>query len=347
MPRRPDRCVQPARPAALPHLRLGRRRQVDADRPAAVRRRARSSTTSSSARKADSRKHGTTGDDIDFALLVDGLEAEREQGITIDVAYRLFRHPAALLHRRRHARPRAIHPQHGDRRLERRPRHPPGRCPQGRADADAAAFADLLAARHPPRRAGGQQDRPGRLRARRVRPDRRRLTPRSPRSSASASIVPIPISARYGDNVDRALSRNTPWYRGPALLEHLETIDVERGRGRQPFRFPVQWVNRPNLDFRGYRGHRRRAAASRPGDPVVVAGSRRASRVTRDRDRSTASSTRATAGDAVTLSSPTRSTSPAATCSSHPAATAGGRRPVRRASDLDERRADCCRAAPT
>ena len=66
----------------------------------------------------DSPQHGTTGEDIDFALLVDGLEAEREQGITIDVAYRFFATAAALLHRRRYARPRAVHPQHGDRRLE-------------------------------------------------------------------------------------------------------------------------------------------------------------------------------------------------------------------------------------
>ncbi len=64
--------------------------------------------------KRDSRKHGTTGDDIDLALLVDGLEAEREQGITIDVAYRFFSHAASRLHRRRYARARAVHPQHGD-----------------------------------------------------------------------------------------------------------------------------------------------------------------------------------------------------------------------------------------
>ena len=111
-----------------------------------------------SALAKDSERHGTTGDDIDFALLVDGLEAEREQGITIDVAYRFFTTPQAFVHRRRYARPRTIHPQHGDRRIERRARRHPDRCAQGRAGADPASFADLLAARHPPRRRGREQD---------------------------------------------------------------------------------------------------------------------------------------------------------------------------------------------
>jgi hypothetical protein len=72
--------------------------------------------------EGDSASTAPTGDDIDFALLVDGLEAEREQGITIDVAYRYLRHRPAQVHRRRHARPRAVHAQHGDRRLDLRPR---------------------------------------------------------------------------------------------------------------------------------------------------------------------------------------------------------------------------------
>ena len=67
------------------------------------------------------------------------------------------------------------------------------------------------------------------------------------------SIVPIPISARYGDNTLEH-SGNTPWYRGPTSLEHLETIDVNTDELAKPFRFQVQWVNRPNLDFRGYAG---------------------------------------------------------------------------------------------
>ncbi len=65
--------------------------------------------------------------------------------------------------------------------------------------------------------------------------------------------MPIPISARYGDNVTKR-SDNTTWYRGPSLLDYLETIEIEGDAAEQPFRFPVQWVNRPNLDFRGYAG---------------------------------------------------------------------------------------------
>ena len=79
--------------------------------------------------EADCRKWGTQGGDIDFALLVDGLTAEREQGITIDVAYRYFQHRPAQVHRRRHARPRAVHAQHGHRRLHRRRGGDPDRRP--------------------------------------------------------------------------------------------------------------------------------------------------------------------------------------------------------------------------
>ena len=67
------------------------------------------------------------------------------------------------------------------------------------------------------------------------------------------SITAIPISARFGDNVT-APSANMPWYRGPTLLDYLETVDIGSESAQRPFRFPVQWVNRPNLDFRGYAG---------------------------------------------------------------------------------------------
>src|SRR5262249_6636051 len=67
------------------------------------------------------------------------------------------------------------------------------------------------------------------------------------------SVVPVPISARFGDNVI-AKSANTPWYAGAPLLTHLETVDVESSLVGNPFRFPVQWVNRPDLDFRGFSG---------------------------------------------------------------------------------------------
>jgi bifunctional enzyme CysN/CysC len=114
-----------------------------------------------------------------------------------------------------------------------------------------------------------------------------------------ATSVPIPMSARFGDNV-RARSNKTPWYSGPSLVEHLETVKVEAAQtSERAFRMPVQWVNRPNLEFRGFSGT---VSAGRlaTGDPVVVAKSGRTSRVrrivTRDGDLPEACS-----GEAVTL----------------------------------------------
>ena len=84
----------------------------------------------------------------------------------------------------------------------------------------------------------------------------------------------IPLSARFGDNMSER-SEKTPWYEGPTLLEHLETQDVDEDRVAAPFRFPVQWVNRPNLDFRGYTGTvaggRRSRSARRSRSPIPVA----------------------------------------------------------------------------
>jgi bifunctional enzyme CysN/CysC len=111
-------------------------------------------------------------------------------------------------------------------------------------------------------------------------------------------VIAIPISARHGDNVIRS-SANTPWYRGPALLDYLETVDVARDGAAQPFRFLVQWVNRPNLDFRGYAGTVA-SGAIRTGDPIVVAGSGRASRV-RQLVTYDGPLDEARAGDAVTI----------------------------------------------
>jgi bifunctional enzyme CysN/CysC len=94
-----------------------------------------------------------------------------------------------------------------------------------------------------------------------------------------SSITPIPVSARFGDNVT-ARSQQMSWYDGPTLLEHLEDLDASEGLAGKPFRFPVQWVNRPDLDFRGFSG----TVASgvvRPGDKVVVAASGRETTVAR------------------------------------------------------------------
>ncbi len=112
------------------------------------------------------------------------------------------------------------------------------------------------------------------------------------------SITPIPISARHGDNVSEK-SANTPWHRGPALLAFLEFVDVEEDQSGKPFRFPVQWVNRPHLDFRGFAGTIA-SGTIRPGDEIIVAASGKSSKVARivsaDGDLESAS-----AGEAVTL----------------------------------------------
>jgi bifunctional enzyme CysN/CysC len=92
-------------------------------------------------------------------------------------------------------------------------------------------------------------------------------------------ITAIPISAVYGDNVIEP-GANMPWYRGPALLQHLETMEVEDASATLPFRMPVQWVNRPTLDFRGFAG-RIEGGAIRPGDQVRILPSGRMSRVAR------------------------------------------------------------------
>jgi bifunctional enzyme CysN/CysC len=247
--------------------------------------------------RRDSAKHGTTGDEIDFALLVDGLEAEREQGITIDVAYRFF-----TTDKRRFIV--ADTPGH-----EQYTRN----MATGASNADLAVvlvdarqgvltqtrrhsyIAALLGIRHVVL-AINKIDLVGFSEARfnQIRDDYTAAV----RSLGFKTLAAIPISARYGDNVI-ARSDRTAWYAGPSLLELLESIDVEDDATDKPFRMPVQWVNRPDLDFRGYAG----TVASgrlRPGDRVMVAASGRASTVARivtmDGDLNEAA-----AGDAVTI----------------------------------------------
>jgi bifunctional enzyme CysN/CysC len=245
----------------------------------------------------DSAKHGTTGDDIDFALLVDGLEAEREQGITIDVAYRFFNTP-------RRSFMVADTPGH-----EQYTRN----MATGASNAQLAVIlidarkgvlvqtrrhsfiCSLLGIRHVVL-AVNKIDLVG------YDKDIFDRIVRDYEAFASglgfASIVPIPISARFGDNIINR-SSHTDWYRGPCLLDYLERIDIRSEQAGQPFRFPVQWVNRPNLDFRGYAGT---VASGRiaAGDEIVVAASGRTTRIKRiitsDGDQATAE-----AGEAVTL----------------------------------------------
>ena len=250
-----------------------------------------------SALERDSKKHGTVGADIDFALLVDGLEAEREQGITIDVAYRYFATP-------RRSFIVADAPGH-----EQYTRN----MATGASNADLAILlvdarkglltqthrhaiiASLLGVRHVV------------LAVNKIDlVDYDQATFRRIVEAFTAfaveldfrSMVAIPISARFGDNIS-SLSPNTPWYEGPYLVDHLERVEVEDQRRNGPFRLPVQWVNRPHLDFRGFAGT---IAGGRVklGDPIVVAGSGRMSAVTGIL-RADQPVEEAEAGDAVTL----------------------------------------------
>ncbi len=245
----------------------------------------------------DSARHGTTGEDIDFALLVDGLEAEREQGITIDVAYRYFATP-------RRSFIAADTPGH-----EQYTRN----MATGASNADAAVILvdarkgvlvqtrrhslicsllgirQVILAVNKIDLVGFEQETFERIALDYVA---------FGEQLGFTSIVPIPISARFGDNVT-SRSTNTSWYRGPTLLQQLEGSEIGGDASGRPFRFPVQWVNRPNLDFRGYAG----TVASgevRVGDTIVVSGSGRSSRV-KDIVTYDGFLTSAAAGQAVTL----------------------------------------------
>ncbi|WP_145965058.1 sulfate adenylyltransferase subunit CysN [Mesorhizobium sp. M2A.F.Ca.ET.043.05.1.1] len=245
----------------------------------------------------DSRKHGTTGDDIDFALLVDGLEAEREQGITIDVAYRFFATPKRKF---------IVADTPGHEQYTRN-------MATGASTADLAIvlidarqgvlrqtrrhsiIASLLGIRHIVL-AVNKIDLIGFDKAAfdQIVADYGEFA----KQLGFVSVVPIPMSARFGDNVT-SRSERTPWYSGPSLIEHLETVSVDEAAVELPFRFPVQYVNRPNLDFRGFAGTIASGTVSQ-GDEVVVAKSGKASRVKRivaqggDLDQ-------AVAGQAITL----------------------------------------------
>jgi bifunctional enzyme CysN/CysC len=226
----------------------------------------------------DSRKHGTNGDGIDFALLVDGLEAEREQGITIDVAYRFFATPKRKF---------IVADTPGHEQYTRN-------MATGASTADLAVvlvdarqgvlrqtrrhsiIASLLGIRHIVL-AVNKFDLVGfdRKVFERIAADYRAFAA----ELGFDTIEPIPMSARYGDNVTRPSSQ-TPWYSGPTLLDYLEAISIDKAGGDRPFRFPVQYVNRPNLDFRGFAGTVASGSVS-TGDDIVVAKSGKLSRVRR------------------------------------------------------------------
>jgi bifunctional enzyme CysN/CysC len=226
----------------------------------------------------DSRKHGTTGDEIDFALLVDGLEAEREQGITIDVAYRFFATPKRKFI----------------------VADTPGHEQYTRNMATGASTADLAIVLVDARKGVLPQTRrhsfiASLLGIRHILLAVNKIDLVDYDQTAFDAIVEdyfsfatdlgfetiiaIPVSARFGENM-ATRSGKTPWYSGPTMIEHLETVKVDADRAARPFRFPVQYVNRPNLDFRGFAGTIASGKVSR-GDTVVVAKSGKNSRVKR------------------------------------------------------------------
>jgi bifunctional enzyme CysN/CysC len=248
--------------------------------------------------EADSKSVGTQGGAIDFALLVDGLAAEREQGITIDVAYRFF----STDKRKFIVADTPGHEQYTRNMVT------------GASTADLAVIlidarkgvltqtrrhsflVSLMGIRHVVL-AVNKMDLIGYDQARfdEIVTDYRAFAA----EVGIKSVLAIPISGLAGDNI-ASLSPATPWYRGPSLMEHLETVALDEDRlQRGPFRMPVQWVNRPNLDFRGFAGFVA-SGSVKPGDPVRVLPSGKTSTVarivTQDGDLD-----RAVAGQSVTL----------------------------------------------
>lgn len=245
----------------------------------------------------DSRKHGTVGEDVDLALLVDGLEAEREQGITIDVAYRFFSTPKRSF---------IVADTPGHEQYTRN-------MATGASTADLAILlvdaqkglltqtrrhsiiASLLGIRHIVL-AVNKIDRVGFSGSvfHQIVSDFLAFAG----DLGFSQITPIPLSARYGDNVSSPSDR-TPWYDGKTLLSHLESVSIGEVDVDAPLRFPVQLVNRPNSSFRGYCGT---VAAGRVavGDRVVIASSGKQTSVT-SIVAFEATPTVASAGDAVTL----------------------------------------------
>ncbi len=227
--------------------------------------------------ESDSKKSGTQGEEIDFALLVDGLAAEREQGITIDVAYRFFAtekrkfivadcpgheqytrnmvtgastaglavilidaRKGVLVQTRRHS---FLCHQLGIRNIVLAVNK------MDLVDYDQSTYDSIVADYHA-----------------------------FAASIGIESFTAIPISGFRGDNIT-ANSGNTPWYGGAPLMAHLETVELDTARDAAgPFRMPVQWVNRPNLDFRGFSGLIATGTV-KPGDPVRVLPSGKTSTV--------------------------------------------------------------------
>lgn len=248
--------------------------------------------------EADSKKWGTQGDAIDFALLVDGLAAEREQGITIDVAYRFFS-------------------------TDKRKfivADTPGHEQYTRNMITGASTADVAVVMIDARKGVLTQTRRHSylvsligIQHILVAVNKMDLVDYSEgifnkiieeyKVFASQiglkSVTFVPVSAFKGDNIVQR-STNTPWYHGATLMGYLETIEINELRmQQQPFRFPVQWVNRPDLDFRGFAGTIA-SGTIKVGDPIRVQPSGQGSNVARIVTR-TGDLPIAVAGQSVTL----------------------------------------------
>jgi bifunctional enzyme CysN/CysC len=222
---------------------------------------------------------GTQNGAIDYALLLDGLAAEREQGITIDVAYRYFATPARKF---------IVADTPGHEQYTRN-------MVTGASTADAAVIlvdarkgvltqtrrhsylAALLGIRHVAL-AVNKMDLVGYdwRRYAEIESDYREFA----RRLGVPEVTAVPVSALHGDNIVKR-SERTPWYDGPSLLEYLESVEVDQDRMRAAaFRMPVQLVIRPDLDFRGFAGTVA-SGAIHPGDPVKVLPGGRESRIAR------------------------------------------------------------------
>jgi bifunctional enzyme CysN/CysC len=226
----------------------------------------------------DSRRFGTNGEGIDFALLLDGLEAEREQGITIDVAYRFFATARRAF---------VVADTPGHRQYTRNMVTGASNAELAVLLVDArkglvdqtrrhAAIVSLLGIRHVVLAVNKidlvdfSEDRFQDIEA---------AFATFAASLGFSSVAAIPLSARLGDNV-ASRSERMPWYAGPPLLGYLETVETIAETEKAPLRFPVQWVNRPDSDFRGLAGT---VASGRVavGDRIVVAASGRVAEVAR------------------------------------------------------------------
>lgn len=224
------------------------------------------------------REARASGKEVDLAFLLDGLEAEQEQGITIDVAYRYFRSP-----RRSFIVADA-----------------PGHEQYTRNMATGASVSDLAILLVDARKGVLTQTRRHSLIVshfgtrhvvlavnkldlvgysqevfEQIEQEFREFA----RDLGFRSITAIPVSALKGDNLVHR-SKETPWYKGPTLIGRLDTVDIESEQDAAPFRMPVQWVCRPNLDFRGLAGTIR-GGTLKVGDPVMVAGSQKSTTVAR------------------------------------------------------------------